>query len=62
MAVELARQMDSKRNSATSKSMCGRVLVDVLARLRELAPQEEQQDNITDFQASLDAKRNAAAS
>lgn len=38
-ALALARELDSK-TSATSKSMCAKALVDVLAELRGLAPEK----------------------
>lgn len=37
-ALELARQLDNPRNSATAKSMCAGRLQEALARLLELNP------------------------
>ena len=45
-ALSLARELDAPGNSATSKSMCAKALVDVLKELRALAPPPEQEDEI----------------
>jgi hypothetical protein len=37
-ALALARELDDDGNSATSKSMCAKAMVDVLRELRTLAP------------------------
>lgn len=50
-ALVLARQMDCSQNSATSKSMCGRTLLDTMNRLAELAPDEEVGDRLDDLAA-----------
>jgi len=50
-ALALARALDDPDNSATSKSMCARSLLDVLDRLRELAPTEEKDDQLDELVA-----------
>ncbi len=50
-ALALAREIDSQENSATSKSMCARSLLDTLDRLRELAPKVEEKDELDDLAA-----------
>lgn len=47
-ALALAREMDSE-SSATSKSMCATALVNVMDRLRELAPPDEKRDGLDDL-------------
>ena len=54
LALALAAEIDDD-NSATSKSMNGRVLLDTLATLRELAPVEAEKDSLDDI-----ARRRAA--
>lgn len=48
-ALVLARALDDKRNSATSKSMCAKALIDTLDRLRELAPPAKEADRLDDL-------------
>lgn len=43
-ALALAREIDAVGNSATSKSMCAKALLDTLDRLRELMPADEEPD------------------
>lgn len=50
-ALALAREIDKPKNSATSKSMCARALLDTLGRLRELAPVEQEADSLDDLTA-----------
>ena len=45
--MTLARELDAAGNSATAKSMCARALLDVMDRLRELAPPEEEADAVS---------------
>jgi hypothetical protein len=54
-AIALAREMDKPKNSATSKSMCSKSLLDLMNRLRELAPPKEEEDGLDDL-----SKRRAA--
>lgn len=57
-ALELARQLDGE-NSATSKSMCARSLVELMREIRALAPDAEEVDRIDDL-ASRRAGRRAS--
>lgn len=47
-AMALAAEIDAP-NSATSKSMCARALLDTLNRLRELCPAREESDTLDDL-------------
>lgn len=55
-ALALAREMDDD-NSATSKSMCARALLDTLDRLRQLAPAKEEKDGVDELSARRAARR-----
>lgn len=59
-AMALARELDAQ-NSATSKSMCAKALIETLDRLAELAPPAKEADRVDDL-ASRRAARRAAAS
>ena len=48
-ALELARQMDDPGNSATSKSMCAKALMETLERLYSMAPPKMEQDGVDDL-------------
>lgn len=48
-ALVLADQLDDPLNSATSKSMCTKALLDVMDRLRELAPPKQEADALDDL-------------
>lgn len=50
-AIVLAREMDDE-NSATSKSMCARALLDTMNRLWELAPPALTEDGVDDLRQS----------
>jgi hypothetical protein len=50
-ALALARDLDNPRNSATSRSMCARALLDTLNRLYELAPEAEEKTDLDDLSA-----------
>lgn len=54
-ALALAREMDYD-NSATSKSMCAKALVEALSLLRELSPPDTKRDGLDDL-AARRAKR-----
>lgn len=58
-ALELARQLDSPKNSATSKSMCARALIEVRDKLYELAPPEPKADAV-DKLVTRHSKRRSA--
>lgn len=55
-ALALARELDDPSNSATSKSMCARALLDTLNRLRELAPEDEEEDGVDELRARRAAR------
>jgi hypothetical protein len=59
-ALVLARELDGER-SATSKSMCAKAHLEIMDRLRELAPAEEDADAVDDIEAQR-AKRLARVS
>jgi hypothetical protein len=59
-ALALARELDSG-SSATSKSMCAKAHMDIMERLRELAPAEETSDAVDEIRAQR-AKREARIS
>lgn len=61
LALAMGREIDSAFNSATAKSMCGRIAYDVMDRLRELAPTDQKPDEISEFERRMNAKRNRAA-
>lgn len=62
-ALALAREMDNPKNSATSKSMCARSLIETLDRLEEAAPDEQQEASpLDELKARRAARRAAAAS
>jgi hypothetical protein len=48
-ALALAREIDTPGNSATSKSMCAKALLDTLDRLRELAPSDAGDDRLDEL-------------
>lgn len=54
-ALALAREMDSQ-NSATSKSMCAKALLETMDRLRSLAPEREEKDQVDDLSARRAAR------
>lgn len=56
-ALALAREIDTPGNSATSKSMCARSLLDTLDELRELAPPPEMKDSLDELSARREARR-----
>ena len=60
-ALALAREIDSPTNSATSKSMCARSLLDTLDRLRELTPPAQEADGLDDLARRRMARRAGSA-
>lgn len=60
-ALALAAELDSAGNSATSKSMCAKALLETLDRLRELTPPQEENDQL-DQLAERRARRLARGS
>lgn len=61
-AMSLADALDDPDNSATSKSMCGRVMLDILDRLRELAPPQQQTTQLDDIRNRRQQRLGLAAS
>lgn len=59
-ALSLAAELDAD-NSATSKSMCAKSMVDVLRELRLIVPPKQEADNLDDLTARRAARRSAAA-
>jgi hypothetical protein len=57
-ALALAAELDDPDNSATSKSMCAKALLDLMNRLRDLAPPQRERDAIDDL-AERRARRRA---
>ncbi len=61
-ALELAAQMDGD-NSATSKSMCAKALMETMDRLMALAPEEAKRDGVDELQkVRVQRQRRVAAS
>lgn len=60
-AIELARQLDNPRNSATAKSMCAGRLQEALDRLLELNPPQQEATPLDEI-TQRRAERLAAAS
>lgn len=56
LALALAARVDDPGNSATSVSMCGKTLADVLATLRGLVPEEVGVDGVDDLAARRDRR------
>lgn len=48
-AVRLAYELQNPFNSATSKSMCARSMIEAMNRLRELAPKQEEPDQVDEL-------------
>jgi hypothetical protein len=59
-ATALAAELDGA-NSATSKSMCAKALIDVMRELRALAPPKREADRLDDLTARREARRSAPA-
>lgn len=60
-ALALARELDDDTNSATSKSMCARSLMDAMDRLRELAPPKQQADRLDEVRKKREQRRRSRA-
>lgn len=54
-AIALAAELDSPKNGGTSKSMIAKAHLDVMDRLRDLAPPKRERDKLDDL-----AERRAA--
>jgi hypothetical protein len=59
-ALALARELDDA-NSATSKSMCAKAMVEVLRELRSLAPPKRKKDKVDDIAAQRERRRARSA-
>lgn len=59
-ALSLAYEIEHPYNSATSKSMCAKALMEAMATLRELAPPAEKKDAIDELAAERKKRRSAA--
>ena len=56
-ALALAVEIDRPKNSATSKAMCAKVVIDIFEQLRALAPEpEEKEDRLVDLAARRAAR------
>lgn len=55
-ALALAREMDDPDNSATSKSMCARSLIETMERLFSLEPPKKENDRLDEL-SDLRTKR-----
>jgi hypothetical protein len=60
VALAMAEQIDGP-GSATSKSMCAKVLADVLRELRALAPPKRQEDRVDEIAKRRQDRLSAAA-
>jgi hypothetical protein len=60
-ALALAVELDDGANSATSKSMCAKAMVDVLREIRALKPPKPKADSVTDLSERRAKRRRAAA-
>jgi hypothetical protein len=58
--LALAREMDDD-NSATSKSMCAKALLDIDTRLRMLRPSTAQEDEVDELTARRTARLTGSA-
>lgn len=55
-ALAMAAELDTSGNSATSKAMCAKALLDTLDRIRELLPPEQEADRLDDLSARRAAR------
>lgn len=60
-ALALARELDRRENSATSKAACARELREILGQLRELAPPAVKGDGVDELQARAKGKLRVAS-
>jgi hypothetical protein len=56
LALQLARSIDDPGNSATSRSMCAKALMDVMRELRGLAPAEREADRVDELSSRRAAR------
>jgi hypothetical protein len=62
LALALAAEIDEPKNSATSKAMCAKALMDTMAALRALAPPKKEADQADDLAERRRAARRARGS
>jgi pyruvate/2-oxoglutarate dehydrogenase complex dihydrolipoamide acyltransferase (E2) component len=55
-ALALARELDNPENSATSKSMCAKALIETMDRLRAQAPPKKENDRLDELAARRAAR------
>ena len=55
-ALALARELDDEGNSATSRAMCARAMLNTFNRLRELAPEAPKESRLDDLSAKRTAR------
>lgn len=60
-ALALAYEIEHPYNSATSKAMCARSLLDTLERLRESVPEKQEANKLDDLSAKRTARRKRSA-
>lgn len=60
-ALALGFELEHPYNSATSKSMCAKTLIESLDRLRALAPAEREADDLDDLAARRTARLGGSA-
>lgn len=61
IAISLADELDNAGNSATSKSMCARALLETLTALRATVPAEETSDQLDELARRRDERLRRAA-
>jgi hypothetical protein len=59
-ALSLAHELDGE-NSATSKSMCAKALIDVMRELRVLAPPRKESDDLAKLRQRRDKRRSGGS-
>lgn len=55
-ALQLARELDSDRNSATSKAMCAKALLEMMETLRSQLPPAEERDRLDELAGRRSAR------
>jgi hypothetical protein len=59
-ALRMAYELENPFNSATSKSQCAKALKEIVDRLRELAPEKEEEGEVEALKKQRDERRSAA--
>jgi hypothetical protein len=60
-ALALAAELDKPKNSATSKSMCAKAMIDVFRELRFVAPARQEADGVDELTRRRADRRAASA-